>query len=217
MKAFFARCGRFFADARRLLVFCYAAFFALSLLAALYSFAEDRVQRALGNVTTQQVTAADFDWTDLTAEGSELVTASPDPRMILRSTPAYVRGVQIRVTFENREPGEFCIFYKPRPDMEDFDANYRVWAHIEADGSYTFALPRGRVYGLRLDPGIYTGIRMKIESITLNPRRSFAAYFAPTRPWLLAQAALPALIASAVACLQEAAAAGRRRGGEAAV
>lgn len=42
------------------------------------------------------------------------------------------------------DPGELSVFYKPRADMEEYDATYRVWAHKEAeDGVYTFTLPRG--------------------------------------------------------------------------
>ena len=50
---------------KQLVALCYAAFFAVSLLVSLYSFAEDRVQRALGNVTETEISAADFEWTDL--------------------------------------------------------------------------------------------------------------------------------------------------------
>lgn len=198
---------------KRLVALCYLLFFGLSVLASLYSFAEDRVQRALGNVTTAGISAADFDWTDLErgADGA-LLTTSADPRMVLRDSPAYVRGVRIEAVFRNKDPGEFCIFYKPRPGMEDFDANYRVWAHVEEDGSYTFTLPRGKIYGLRLDPGIYAGIEMEITGITLNPQRSFGSYFVPSRLWLLCQLVAPALIASAIQCAAEAFSAVKKRG-----
>ena len=122
-------------------------------------------------------------------------------------------GVRIEAVFRNKDPGEFCIFYKPRPGMEDFDANYRVWAHVEEDGSYTFTLPRGKIYGLRLDPGIYAGIEMEITSITLNPQRSFGSYFVPSRLWLLCQLVAPALIASAVRCAAEVFCRGPRKRG----
>ncbi|MBC5580643.1 hypothetical protein H8S23_03905 [Anaerofilum sp. BX8] len=190
---------------KQLVALCYAAFFAVSLLVSLYSFAEDRVQRALGNVTETEISAADFEWTDLEqSPGGALVTTSADPRMVLRDPPVYVRGVRVEALFRKKDPGEFCIFYKPRPGMEDFDANYRVWARVEADGSYTFALPRGKIYGLRLDPGIYAGIEMEITGITLNPQRSFGSYFAPSRLWLLCQLVAPALAASAIQCAAEA-------------
>ncbi len=190
---------KWFSSDRRLIAFCYAAFFAASLLYSLYGFGEDRVQRALGGVEQQEVRTEDFALTDL-AEGEDgvLVSQSPDPRMVLRQVPEYVRSVTVDVEFVNMDPGEFCVFYMPKAGMEDFDANYRVWAYNNGDGSYTFTLPRGKVYGLRMDPGIYTGIEMRIERIALNAPRSFLSWFTPSRTWLLAQAAVPLLAAALI-------------------
>lgn len=188
---------------RRLVAGCYLAFFLVSLFFAFYGFAEDRIQRALGNVVTTEISADDFDWVDFEQqEDGSYLTLSPDPRMVLRQVPEYIRSVRIEAEFLNMDPGEFCIFYKPDPGMEDYDANYRVWAYIEPDGSYFFQLPRGKVYGFRLDPGIYTGIEMKITSITLNPQQSFLSWFVPSRVWLLAQLVIPAMIAGAIKCAQ---------------
>ena len=186
---------------RRLLAACYLGFFLISLLCALYGFAEDRYQRAVGNVVTIEIRPEDFDWIDFERQpdGSYL-TLSPDPRMLLRETPEYIRSVRIEAKFLNMDPGEFCVFYKSSPDMEDYDANYRVWAYLEPDGSYFFRLPRGKVYGFRLDPGIYTGIEMEITSITLNLQQSFLSWFVPSRVWLLAQLVVPAMIAGALKC-----------------
>lgn len=187
---------------KRLLALCYAVFFAASILMCLYGFAEDRVQRALGNVRQTEVPAADFSLIELTENQDGTYTSqSPDPRMVLEDTPAYVRSVTVRAEFLNMDPGEFCLFYKSRPDMEEFDVNSRVWAHLNEDGSYTFTLPRGPVYGLRLDPGIYTGLTFSLDSVVLNEPRSLAMWFAPTRPWLLAQVAVPALAAAAIQVL----------------
>lgn len=192
---------------RRLIAFCYAAFFAVSVLACLYGFAEDRVQRALGNVQVSTLSPADFALTDLAAnEDGTYTSQSPDPRMTLADPPAYVRSVTVTAQFLNMDPGEFCLFYQPRPDMEDFDVSYRIWAHRNDDGTYTFTLPRGRVYALRLDPGIYTGLTFSMGDIVLNAPRSLASWCTPTRPWLLAFAAVPALAAAAVKVLAGAAA-----------
>ena len=98
-----------------------------------------------------------FALTDLEQEGDLYTSTSVDPRMELdlaavspTGVPAYVRRVTVRVTFLNMDPGELSVFYKPRADMKEYDATYRVWAHKEAeDGVYTFTLPlldkRGRV------------------------------------------------------------------------
>ncbi len=99
--------------------------------------------------------------------------------------------------------------------MEEYDATYRVWAHKEAeDGVYTFTLPRGALYGLRLDPGIYSGMQFRLESVIINEPRGFFEWFLPTRPWLLCLAVVPLLTASVLKYLALAAAAlGARRAG----
>ena len=145
---------------RRLVALCYAVFLAGSILASLYGFAEDAYQRARGNVAQTEISGAQediFALTDLEQEGDLYTSTSVDPRMELdlaavspTGVPAYVRRVTVRVTFLNMDPGELSVFYKPRADMEEYDATYRVWAHKEAeDGVYTFTLPRGALYGLR--------------------------------------------------------------------
>lgn len=191
-------------DSRRLIAACYALFFAGSVLAAVLGWAEDGVQRLLGNVAEAQVTVEDFDLVDIEREGDICRSTSYDPRMTLRDAPAYVRTVTVRAEFTGVDPGEFCVFYKPAPGMEEFDANYREWAHQEDDGSYTFTLPASRIYGLRIDPGIYEGVEVRFESITLNAPRSLAQRLAPTRPWLLAMAVAPLLIAAALRALADA-------------
>lgn len=154
---------------RRLVALCYAVFLAGSILASLYGFAEDAYQRARGNVAQTEISGAQediFALTDLEQEGDLYTSTSVDPRMELdlaavspTGVPAYVRRVTVRVTFLNMDPGELSVFYKPRADMKEYDATYRVWAHKEAeDGVYTFTLPRGALYGLRLDPGIYLSL-----------------------------------------------------------
>jgi len=210
---------------RRLVALCYAVFLAGSILASLYGFAEDAYQRARGNVAQTEISGAQedvFALTDLEQEGDLYTSTSVDPRMELdlaavspTGVPAYVRRVTVRVTFLNMDPGELSVFYKPRADMEEYDATYRVWAHKEAeDGVYTFTLPRGALYGLRLDPGIYSGMQFRLESVIINEPRGFFEWFLPTRPWLLCLAVVPLLTASVLKYLALAAAAlGARRAG----
>lgn len=194
-------------DSRRLIALCYAAFLLASLLGAVYGCAEDAVRRAGGSVRQQALPgAADgaFALRDLVQEGDVYTSVSIDPRMeidlssvALPDGRAYVRRVTLRADYLNMEPGEVTVFYKPRPGMEEYDAVYRVWAHEEKEpGVYTFTLPMRPIYGLRLDPGIYTGMQFRLEEIVLNEPRSLARRLTPTRPWLLAMAVVPLLAAS---------------------
>lgn len=194
-----------FRNDKQLIALCYAAFFLVSVLACLYGWAEDGVRRALGQVTQQTLTAEDFTLTDLTAqEDGTLLAATADPRMTLNDVPKYVRTIRIKAEFLNMDPGEFCVFYKPRPGMEEFDAGYRVWAKQEDDGTYTFTLPKGRIYGLRLDPGIYSGLVLRLEEIVCNAPQSFLSRFAPSRTWLLCQLAVPMVLAALCKMCREA-------------
>ena len=121
---------------RRLVALCYAVFLAGSILASLYGFAEDAYQRARGNVAQTEISGAQediFALTDLEQEGDLYTSTSVDPRMELdlaavspTGVPAYVRRVTVRVTFLNMDPGELSVFYKPRADMEEYDATYRA-------------------------------------------------------------------------------------------
>lgn len=212
------RLKRFFGSVRRssarLIALCYAVFLLASILTALYGGVEDKVRRMRGEVAETEVPGSSeaFGLTDLDRQiGSDGKSAvytslSIDPRMELdlgalspTGVPAYVRRVTLRVEYLNMEPGELCVFYKPKPDMEEYDAIYRVWAHKEAEaGVYTFTLPMGPVYGLRLDPAIYSGAQFRLASVTLNEPRGLPDRMTPTRPWLLAFAVVPLLAASGI-------------------
>ena len=100
------------ASEKRLIALCYALFFAASVLLCLASFAEDAFQRAVGNVVPAQLDVNGFALTDMQQEQPGVFTStSPDPRMVLEPSPAYVRTVTVDCTF-SKDPGEFCIFYK---------------------------------------------------------------------------------------------------------
>lgn len=197
-----------------LIALCYAVFLLASILAVLYGGAEDTVRRMRGEVMETEVPGSSgaFGLTDLDRQIGEdgqsavYTSLSIDPRMefaldVLSPTgiPAYVRRVTLHIDYLNMEPGELCIFYKPKPNMEEYDAIYRVWAHKETQaGVYTFTLPMRPVYGLRLDPSIYSGTQFRLISVTLNEPRGLLDRLTPTRPWLLAFAVVPLLAASVI-------------------
>lgn len=190
---------------KKLIALCYAAFFLVSVLVCVYGWAEDGVRRALGQVTQQTLAVEDFTLTDLEVrEDGTLFARTADPRMTLNETPDYVRTIRVKAEFINMDPGEFCVFYKPRPGMEEFDAGYRVWAQRDAGGDYVFTLPRGRVYGLRLDPGIYSGLVLRLDEIVCNAPQSVLSRFAPSRTWLLCQLAVPMVLAALCKMCREA-------------
>lgn len=184
------------ASEKRLIALCYVLFFAVSVLVCLASFAEDAFQRAIGNVVPAQLDVNSFSLIDTQqTQPDTFISTSPDPRMVLEPSPAYVRTVTVDCTF-SKDPGEFCIFHKTSPQQEEYDATRRAWGYRQADGSYTFTLPKGRIYGLRLDPGIFTNLAFEVHSITINAPRSFFSWFAPSPVWVLGQAVVPLLAAA---------------------
>lgn len=197
------RLHNLFFSGSRLAALCYGAFFAASLLGCLASFASDRALRASGQLAEQTLSVTDFalinlDLISIAPADGALASTTDDPRMVLTDCPTRVSRVDMQVTFFNMDPGEFTLFYKPREGMEDFDANYRVWGELQPDGSYAFAIPAGKTYGLRIDPGMYAGLQLQVTAITLNARQSALSFFTPSRQWLLAFAVVPALAASAI-------------------
>lgn len=198
---------------KKLVALCYAGFLLASLLLAVVQLGMDAFWRSTGKMETLTLTADAFETLNLEQQpDGSLVTTTDDPRMMLQNCPERVSRVEAQVKFINLDPGEFTLFYKPKPNMDDFDANYRLWAKEEENGVYSFRLPQDKIYGLRLDPGIYPGIQMELTSVTLNPAVSALSWFAPTSAWLVAFAVFPALIASAIAYLRAVVAHLGRRG-----
>lgn len=206
------RWKEFFRTARksgkRLVVLCYAAFLAGSLLFALYCAAEDGVRRLTGDVQRIEFDGARtdvFTLLNLEQDGARYVSTSIDPRMDMDLTlvtpgtqSVYVRSVAIYFRDMNMDPGEICVFFKPKPGMVEYDAVYRVWAHKESSNVYRFTLPMGELYGIRIDPAIYSGFQFELERIVLNEPRVLIDRLIPTRPWLLAAVTVPPLVASAL-------------------
>ena len=193
------RLGRsILASDKRLIALCYALFFAASILVCVANFAEDAFQRAVGNVVPAQLDPNDFTLIDTQqTQPGTFTSTSPDPRMVLEPSPAYVRTVTVECTF-SKDPGEFCIFYKTSPEQTEYDATRRAWGYRQADGSYLFRLPKGRIYGLRLDPGIFTNLDFTVQKITINDPAGFLSWFKPSPMWVLGQALVPLVMAAAV-------------------
>lgn len=193
-------------DGRRLVALCYVLFLAGSLAFVLFRIAEDGVRRMTGDVQTIEISGEREDAFRLYAleqDGMWYTSLSPDPRMDLNlslvspdGSAVYVRSVTLYMEDLSRDPGELTVFYMTRPGMEEYDAVYRVWAHQDAENVYSFTLPLCKMYGIRIDPGIFEGIRFRLERVVLNEPRSLLEILTPTRPYLLALTVVPLLAAS---------------------
>lgn len=197
-------------DGKRLIALCYAVFLLASLLIVLYGAAEDAVRRWRGDVRCIEIAGDRTDafrlW-DLEQDGTWYTSLSVDPRMDLDLSlvapegdikGVYVRRVTLYYEDLNMDPGEVCVFYKPKMGMLEYDAIYRVWAHRGEQNDYTFTLPSEKQYGIRIDPTTFAGAHFRLTRIVLNEPRSLWERLTPTRPWLLAAAVAPLLAASAL-------------------
>lgn len=193
-------------NGKRLIALCYAGFLVGSLLFVLFGVIEDGVRRMTGDVQMIEIAGGRedaFRLHDLEQDGMWYTALSIDPRMDLNlpvvspdGSAVYVRRVMLYIEDLNMDPGEVCVFYKPHPDMEEYDAIYRVWVHKDAENIYSFTLPGCEMYGIRIDPGIFAGLHFRLERVVLNEPRSLSDRLTPTRPYLLALAVVPLMAAS---------------------
>lgn len=195
-------------NGKRLIALCYAVFLAGSLGFVLFSVVEDGVRRMTGDVQRIEIPGDRvdaFQLCDLEQDGMWYTTLSVDPQMDLDlslvspdGSVAYIRRITLYLEDRNTDPGEVTLFYKPRPNMEEYDAIYSVWAHQDAENIYSFTLPLGKMYGIRIDPAIFAGMQFQLERVVLNEPYSLGDRLMPTRPYLLALAVVPLLAASAL-------------------
>ncbi|MDL2215525.1 hypothetical protein LJB77_00380 [Ruminococcaceae bacterium OttesenSCG-928-N02] len=179
----------------------YALFLLVSILLASFSFARDRIGRAMGSVVEQSCAVEDFELFDLEPLGDGgYVSVHQDPRLVLAGYEGVLHRVDVVVSL-SRNPGEFNLFYKLEPNMPEFSAHQRTWARQVAPGHYVLDGPGKTVYGLRIDPGIFSGNVMYFESIVINPKLPLYSFFMPTVPWLLYLCVLPPLVVALIAYL----------------
>lgn len=137
---------------RMLPVLCYLVALAGWLVWGLWGMAADGLDRASGRMTQQELAPADFALVDLEQTGEDtLVTTSGDPQMILEDvSDRTVRTLQIWADYDN-PAREMCLYYTTQ-EGQPYSQDRRVFPRQQADGSYLYQLPRGRIVSLRLDP-----------------------------------------------------------------
>ena len=179
------------ASEKRLIALCYALFFAASVLVCLASFAEDAFQRAGGQCGAR-------------AAGCERLCPHRHAAGTARcfhlyfAGPAHGAGAFARLCAHRdgglhlqQRPGRILHFYKTSPQQTEYDATRRAWGYRQADGTYSFTLPKGPHLWPAAGPWHFTNLTFEVNSITINAPRSFFSWFAPTPVWVLGQAVVP--------------------------
>ncbi len=174
-------------------VLCYLVTFAAVLAVSCVSLVIDSRDRASGYLAQRQLSVADFELVNATAEGNVVTSTNEDPQMIYTAQDIRLDSLTLVVGY-NMHPYERCLYYSTDP-AQPFGQDRRVWPVENADGSVTFSLPAG-VRSIRLDAGSRTNLEMTFESIVLNAPRTAADYFMPDGGGWFALLALPGFAAA---------------------
>lgn len=194
-------------------VLCYLLAAAVWLAGAAFRFGADALGRAGGALAEQTLAASAFQLADLTPAGAGengaevLVTSSADPQMILEPVAGAIEGSVVRTlrlycTFDT-DPREMCLYYTTAAG-QPYSQDRRVFPVQQADGSYLFTLPRGRIEALRLDPcspDENRTVTLAVQKIVLNTPVGAAGYFLPSWYQAFCLVLYPALAAAALSWL----------------
>lgn len=191
----------------RLLALCYAVALVLALCVHVGRFVYSQILRTTGALQTLQLTIEDFELVDLyLLEDGSYATISADPQMLLRNTALRVESVTMEMQVSGdgvTVPLMVSAYYAN--EGEGYSARQIVYAACEStEGSlplYSFSLPVGGAYNLRIDPDIAAGRMLTFGTITINAPRTLGSYFVPTagEAWLLL--VVPALLACGLSLL----------------
>lgn len=206
MKNFFVRAAeRLCSGPWRAPVLCCALAGLFVLATGTAGLAESTAARRQGTLTEQSLSTADFRLVNAHAGPSDTVVSDTEDPQMLYTLPQGQRAesLTMAVTYDHY-PYEKCLYYAA--EGQDFSPDRRVWPVENADGSFTFLLPRGaRV--LRLDPGSSTDLHMTFSSLVLNAPRPPLSYYLPEGGWfgLLVWPALAAAVlqGAALACRKQ--------------
>lgn len=92
-------------------------------------------------------------------------------------------------------PGEVALYYL-LPGQTDYSEAQKVFARVEEEGVYVFALGGRTVTGLRIDPDSAGGVPTLFYGVELNPATPWFLRFAPNGGQWLLLLLLPALAAA---------------------
>ena len=188
----------------------YALTWLVALVLALGLLLTDAAHRKNGVLAAEELKLSDFVLYNAHTEGeTRLVTDTDDPQLHY-TVPVGKRLQSLTLTVEyDRYPGERCMYYITGPEQA-FGQDRRVWPQENADGSVTFALPRG-VTAIRLDPGSRMDLHVEVWDIVLNEQHGALTYFIPAADTLVLLLIVPGLCAAAVQCGLEIAGDRRRK------
>ena len=196
----------------RLLLACYAGGFVLLVLWHFVGFAQNRLAYAGGDLAPATLTAEDFRAEGLVAlEDGTLVSVNEDPQLHLLDTARRVENVRVRLR-HSKDPITVTAYWAPQG--QDHSVRSMAWpqgetgpallpaggASIQTDA--LFLLPAAGGQSLRIDPASATGDIFYIESITINEKRPFFAFFIFSAADWLALCVLPGLLACGLSILR---------------
>ncbi len=131
-----------------------------------------------GTLETITLTPDEFELYAMEKKNGSYVSVTEDSQLILNKEMT-VKNVVLDIEYQI-EPGEVTMYYAVSGVGAFSDSN-RIWFDLEESGVYKAEFFLGeKVHSLRLDPTIYGGNVMEINSITINVPKVFSDYFAIT-------------------------------------
>lgn len=111
----------------------------------------------------------DVEYVNYTFDGERYVSASEDPQIIINNINGSISGITVRLTAPLEEDCRVQVFYTTAGSTfsEKKSGFYTV-----QKGSTILELPReGVTSSIRIDIGNSTGIKVKVDTVTVNPSK----------------------------------------------
>lgn len=166
----------------------------------LAQFAADSALYALGLLRPQTVTLADtglYTLVDLEWDGADTLTALTGDVQLHLQPGQRVRTLRLVADYSTTLSYERDLYWH-LPGM-GYTPRLRIWPQAGPNGSWSYTLPVYAGQNLRLDLADQSGVEITIREIVLNERPALYTYFVPTLWQLLWLAAVPGLLACAIA------------------
>ena len=183
-----------------LVLACYAAGVVLFLLVHLFSFVQNRVLYATGALSYAQLSVADFNLQGLAEEpDGSLTTLDADPQMLLKDEARRVESFAVQLEYA-RAPRMRTVFWaKPGEDY-----SVRDMAYSQGGRGEVYYLPAAGGTRFRFDPDTVPVNNLRVQSLEINIKRPFWAFFAASPLELTTLAVAPGLVASLLSLAKQA-------------
>ncbi|MEG0762935.1 MAG: hypothetical protein RR424_03845 [Oscillospiraceae bacterium] len=161
--------------ALKLFASCYIIVAMFLVASSLFAFLQDSIYFFTGKIKYTDYPLHSLITNDIELTGADtFVTVGVDSQLIIKNYDAPATTLILDMKYD-KYPGEVNLYYTRKEG--DYSVQDKVYATQRNDGSYAFALPRGRLHDIRVDPTCFKDINIELEHFIINPKISFLNYF----------------------------------------